>query len=48
MYRYASVKHAYGTWDDVMPQLDTCTPEKHPLDSSQSTVGLCTLNQVDT
>ena len=34
----ASVKHTYGSWDEVMPQLDTCTPEKHPLDSSQSTV----------
>ena len=34
----ASVKHSYGTWDEVMPQLDTCTSEKHPLDSSQSTV----------
>ena len=34
----ASVHHTYATWDEVMPQLDTCTPEKHPLDSSQSTV----------
>ena len=38
MVEPASVKHGYAVWDEVMPQLDTCTAEKHPLDSSQSTV----------
>ena len=32
----ATVKHTYSSWDPVMPQLDTCNAEKHPLDGSGS------------